>query len=92
MCFSVSNCAGISRIVLAARKTEEMVAKGYYEGMMSTQEVNQLNNRKIEIDYVFDLEKESLVSDRASRLRYMSVATRKSVCYGTHLPEDAIRY
>lgn len=60
MCFSVAYWAGISRIVSACRKTEDMATKGYYEGLASTQEINQLNNRKIELDYVLDYEEEML--------------------------------
>src|SRR5260221_13730485 len=44
MCFSVANWAGISRIVSACRKTEDMSQKGYFQGMASVQEINELNN------------------------------------------------
>ena len=60
MCFSVAYWAGISRIVSACRKTENMATKGYYEGLTSVQEMNQVNNRKIELDYVLDYEQEML--------------------------------
>lgn len=60
MCFSVAYWAGIPRIVTACRKTEEMATKGYYEGLASVQEMNQLNNRKIELDYMLDYEQEVL--------------------------------
>lgn len=60
MCFSVANWAGISRIVTGCRKTQEMVQKHYYEGVTNVQELNRLNNRKMELDYILDFEKESL--------------------------------
>ncbi len=60
MCFSVAYWAGISRIVAGCRKTEDMAQKGYYEGLGSIQELNQLNNRKIDLEYMLDFEQESL--------------------------------
>jgi tRNA(Arg) A34 adenosine deaminase TadA len=60
MCFSVANWANISRIVAAARKTPEMIKKGYYEGNMSSQQLNEQNSRKIEIDFIPGFEDESL--------------------------------
>ena len=58
MCFSVANWAGISRIVYACRK--ELVPKNYYEGSVDIHEVNEKNNRKIELVFIPDFEKESL--------------------------------
>lgn len=49
MCFSVANWAAISRIVFALKKSEDMVKKGYYEGIADTSTINELNTRKIEI-------------------------------------------
>lgn len=49
MCFSVAYWAGISRIVSAAAKTDEMVKKQYYEGSIKPEEINQQNNRQIEL-------------------------------------------
>lgn len=60
MCFSAANWAGISNIVIACRKTSDMVSKGYYEGFTSVQELNQLNTRKIELNYILDFEEEVL--------------------------------
>jgi len=60
MCFSVANWAGISRIVSACKKTPEMVSKGYYEGMTDISELNEENNKKIELIYLPDFENESL--------------------------------
>lgn len=60
MCFSVSSWAGISRIVYACRKTPEMVAKHYYEGEMKNDELNTVNNRKIETVFIPDFENEIL--------------------------------
>lgn len=60
MCFSVANWAGISRIVSGCRKIEDMVAKGYYEGKTDINRLNKENNRKIELVYLSDFEKESL--------------------------------
>lgn len=60
MCFSVANRAGISRIVFGARKTDEMVKKGYYEGITDVNKLNEENNRKIQLDFIPDFENESL--------------------------------
>jgi len=60
MCFSVANWAGISRIVYGCKKTEDMVSKGYYEGKTDVYRVNEENNRRIELVYIPDFEKESL--------------------------------
>lgn len=60
MCLCVANWAGISRIVTACRKTEEMVAKGYYEGNISTEEVNLSFNRQVDLDFITDYEEECL--------------------------------
>lgn len=60
MCFSVASWAGISRIVSGCKKTEDMVSKGYYEGKTDAARLNEENNRKIELIYLPDFEKESL--------------------------------
>lgn len=60
MCFSVANWAGISRIVFGCQKTGEMISKGYYEGKTDIYEVNEQNNRKIELVYIPDFEQEML--------------------------------
>lgn len=60
MCFSVSNWAGIGKIVYACKKTADMVSKGYYEGKTDVNKLNEENNRKIELVYLPDLENESL--------------------------------
>lgn len=60
MCFSVANWAGISKIVYACRKTQEMVAKNYYEGIVNSKKLNENNTRKIELIFIPDFEKESL--------------------------------
>lgn len=60
MCFSVAYWAGISKIVYACRKTPEMVKKFYYEGYSDNSEINKKNNRKIELVFIPDFEKESL--------------------------------
>jgi tRNA(Arg) A34 adenosine deaminase TadA len=60
MCFSVANWAGVSRVVYGFNKTEEMVKKNYYEGKTDIEKVNEQNNRKIELLYIPDLEKEIL--------------------------------
>ena len=36
----------------------EMVKKGYYEGVASVQELNQLYTRKIDFEYIHDFEEE----------------------------------
>lgn len=60
MCFSVAYWAGISKIVYACSKTPEMVKKFYYEGYSDNSEINKKNNRKIELLFIPDFEKESL--------------------------------
>lgn len=60
MCFSVSNWAGIKRVVYACRKTPEMVSKDYYEGSTDNKNLNNSNNRKIEIVFIPDFEQECL--------------------------------
>lgn len=60
MCFSVAYWAGISKIVYACRKTPEMVKKFYYEGNTDTVQVNEQNNRKIELVFMPGFEEESL--------------------------------
>lgn len=60
MCFSVCYWSGISRIVYACRKTPDMVKKLFYEGTTSNDILNGNNNRKIELVFIPDFEKESL--------------------------------
>ena len=60
MCFSVAYWAGISRIVFACKKTPELISKFYYEGNASNERLNEENNRKIELIFIPDFEKESL--------------------------------
>src|SRR3989344_5118100 len=60
MCFSVAYWAGISRIVYAGKKTQEMVSKHYYEGTTDNQTLNKENGRQMELLFIPDLEKDSL--------------------------------
>jgi len=60
MCFSVSNWAGISKIVYGCKKNDQMVSKSYYEGKNENTEVNKNNNRQIELVYIPDFENEML--------------------------------
>ncbi len=60
MCFSVCNWAGISRITYAAKKTPEMVSKGYYEGHTNNETLNKENTRQMEVVHASEFEKESL--------------------------------
>jgi guanine deaminase len=60
MCFSVANWSGVSRIVYGCRKTDEMVAKGYYEGKTDISAINQENNRQVELLFLPDFETASL--------------------------------
>jgi len=62
MCFSVAYWAGISRIVYACKKIPEMISKLYYEGSSNNKNLNNENNRKIELVFIPDFEKESLVT------------------------------
>ncbi len=61
MCFSVAYWAGISRIVYAARKTKEMVDNYFYEGTTNNTILNEQNNRKIDLIFIPDFEKETLI-------------------------------
>lgn len=65
MCFSVANWAAISRIVFATKKTQDMVQKGYYEGIADTFRINELNSRKIELVYLEGFESETAAIIRA---------------------------
>lgn len=60
MCFSVSNWSGVSKIVFGCKRTEEMVNKNYYEGKTDVNQINEQNNRKIELVYISDYEQEML--------------------------------
>lgn len=51
MCFSAAQWAGISKNVYGTKKTNEMVTRFYYEGMVDIQDVNEKSNTKIEIIY-----------------------------------------
>ena len=60
MCFSVAYWAGISKIVFACRKTPEMIRRSFYEGYITNEHLNKNNNRKIELVFLPNFEKESL--------------------------------
>lgn len=60
MCFSAAHWSGISRIVYAVKKTEQMVTKGYYEGNVDNETLNKENSRQIELVFSPDLHTESL--------------------------------
>lgn len=60
MCFQVANWAGVSRIVFGCRKTQHMIEIGCYEGTNNCADVNKLNTRQIEVEYLGDFEDESL--------------------------------
>lgn len=60
MCFSVANWAGISRIVFGCKKTDEMAAKNYYEGINNINDINKKNNRHIKIVFIPDFEQHML--------------------------------
>lgn len=58
MCFSASYWAGVSRIVYACSK--DKVSKQHYEGLHNLEELNQKNNRPIELVHLSELEGEAL--------------------------------
>jgi len=60
MCFSVAYWSGISKIVYACKKTQQMVSKGYYEGKTDNETLNKENNRQVELVYASEFEQESL--------------------------------
>lgn len=65
MCFSVANWSGVSKIVFGCKKNQHMIDMKYYEGANNSGDVNSLNSRQIEIQYIGDFENEilKLVSD-----------------------------
>jgi tRNA(Arg) A34 adenosine deaminase TadA len=60
MCFSVANWVGIPKIIYGCKKTDEMAKRNYYEGLNQIDEINNKNNRQIEIVYIGDFENECL--------------------------------
>ena len=56
MCFSAAYWAGITKIVYACRKTPEMISKFYYEGGKDIRNLNEENNRKIQLVFIPDFE------------------------------------
>lgn len=62
MCFSVANWANISRIVYACRKTPELVSKFYYEGIAKNEDINEANNKKIDLVFIPDFEEEVIAT------------------------------
>ncbi len=60
MCFSAAYWAGITKIVSAAQKTDDLVKKQYYEGLTKPDEVNSQNNRQIELVHASELEDAAL--------------------------------
>ena len=60
MCFCGAYWADVSRIVFGCRRTPEMIEKGYYQGRTEIYEVNDENNRKIELVYLPNFEGEVL--------------------------------
>ena len=60
MCLSVAYWSGISRIVSAAAKSDEMAAKQYYEGSIKPEEINKTNNRQIELVTISELTEAAL--------------------------------
>ena len=60
MCFSAAYWSGISRIVSAAAKTDEMVKKQYYEGQTKPENINIENNRQILLETISELTEAAL--------------------------------
>ena len=60
MCFSATYWSGISRIVSAAAKTDEMVKKQYYEGQTKPEKINNENNRQILLETISELTEAAL--------------------------------
>ena len=58
MCFSACYWAGVTKVVFACAKNK--VSKMHYEGLHDLKEINQKNNRKIEIIQISELEGEAL--------------------------------
>lgn len=56
MCFSVANWAHVSRIVYGLSKSDDSVAKGYYEGATDIAGVNKNNSYQIELTHLTGLE------------------------------------
>lgn len=60
MCFSVCNWAGVSKIIFACRKNDDMVKKNYYEGSNNLKLINKNNNRSIDLKFLPGFENEML--------------------------------
>ena len=60
MCFLGANWAGISKIVYACGKTNDMVKKRYYEGDNDISNINERNSHQIELVHLKEFEEESL--------------------------------
>ncbi|MFA5880540.1 MAG: nucleoside deaminase [Candidatus Margulisiibacteriota bacterium] len=60
MCFSAANWAKISKIVYGTKKDRYLITNGCYEGTTDINKLNDENNKKIELIYIPDFEKESL--------------------------------
>jgi tRNA(Arg) A34 adenosine deaminase TadA len=58
MCLSVAYWAGIEKIIYIASKKQEYVDKGYYEGTIDNNIINEQFNRKIIIEQDNSLESE----------------------------------
>lgn len=71
MCFSVANWSQVSKIVFGCKKNQHMIDIGCYEGINNSENINILNSRQIEIQYIDDFENEclKLISDWETKLK-----------------------
>lgn len=60
MCFCGAYWADVSRIVFGCKRSNEMIEEGYYQGKTEIGDVNNENNRKIELVYLPNFEEEVL--------------------------------
>ena len=60
LCYSTSNWANLDRIVYGCQKTDDMVAKHYYEGNNDLEKINLANTHQISLEFYPDFESQML--------------------------------
>ena len=60
MCVCAAKWAGVDKIVFLARKTKEMVNKGYYKSSVNIQQISEKCASDIKLEYLSGFEKQIL--------------------------------